>query len=197
MKLVDVAKVRSGLVLGRKQSKVETEYRYPLLNLRAIGENGEIDLQQIEYLYTIEVLNPEYLTHIGDVVVRLTPPYSAALIDEETQGLIIPSSFVVIRTEVDWLMPEYLFWLLNTKDVRKQTADSSTNNMYGGVKPSYYQGLDIPKVSVADQRKIVHLNALAHKEYQLINRLAKAKEEYYTALMDQLQNDMNRSYQHD
>ena len=197
MKLSDVANVRSGLVLGRKQSNVPTEYRYPLLNLRAIREDGELDLEQIETLYTAEALNPEYLTHKGDIVVRMTPPFSATLIEEETEGMVIPSSFIIVRVFAEWMMPEYIFWLLNTKQLRNEAAGNSTNNVFGGTKPSYYRDLHIPKTSPADQMKIVKLNELARKECHLMHRLAEEKNRYYTALMNQMQNDMNRSNQHD
>ena len=42
--------------------------------------------------------SPEYLTHTGDVVIRLTAPYTAVLITEQLEGYVIPSSFVVVRT---------------------------------------------------------------------------------------------------
>ena len=47
MKLGDMALVRSGLVLGRKQAREKTECRYPLLNLKSIHPSGYIDTTPI------------------------------------------------------------------------------------------------------------------------------------------------------
>lgn len=115
MKLRDLASVRSGLVLSRKQSKERTSDRYPLLNLRCIRQEGSVDLGEADVYEAKEPLKDEYLTQSGDIIVRLTAPYTAVLIDETTTGMVISSNFVVIRTESGLLLPEYLFWLLTPK----------------------------------------------------------------------------------
>ena len=48
MKLQDLASVRSGLVLSRKQAKEPSEYRYPLINLRCIQQEGTIQLKEAD-----------------------------------------------------------------------------------------------------------------------------------------------------
>ena len=83
MRLGTVAQVRSGLVLARKQARSRTEYRYPLLNLKCIHPSGYIDTSLCEVFDSVEHLNPEYITHKGDIVIRLTIPYTAVLITDE------------------------------------------------------------------------------------------------------------------
>ena len=116
MKLRDLASVRSGLVLSRKQSKEPTNDRYPLINLRCIQQEGIIDLTRQTSTRQKSRLKDEYLSQRGDIVVRLTAPGTAVLIDDTTAGMVISSNFVVIRTEDGLLLPEYLFWLLNTQN---------------------------------------------------------------------------------
>ena len=117
MKIGALADVRSGLVLSRKQSKEPTDYRYSLINLRCIQPEGIIDLNESDIYEAKEPLKEEYLSQRGDIVVRLTAPYTAVLIDDTTSGMVISSNFVVIRIEDKQLLPEYLFWLLNTQKV--------------------------------------------------------------------------------
>ena len=143
MKLGEMAYVRSGLVLGRKQARGKTEYRYPLLNLRSIHPSGYIDAELCEVFDSIEPLNPDYLTHRGDVVVRLTIPYTAVLISEEFEGYVIPSSFVVIRVNSGCLLPNYLYWLLNTQKTRNQIYEGAVSNMLGAVKPRYFAEFEV------------------------------------------------------
>ena len=109
MKLQDLASVRSGLVLSRKQAKEPSEYRYPLINLRCIQQEGTIQLKEADIYEAKEPLKGEYLSQSGDISVRLTAPYTAVLIDETTSGMVISSNFVVIRVENKSLLPEYLF----------------------------------------------------------------------------------------
>ena len=110
MKLQDLASVRSGLVLSRKQAKESSEYRYPLINLRCIQQEGTIQLKEADIYEAKEPLKEEYLSQSGDIIVRLTAPYTAVLIDETTSGMVVSSNFVVIRVEDKSLLPEYLFW---------------------------------------------------------------------------------------
>ena len=190
VRLGEVAVVRSGLVLGRKQTKQETEFKYKLLNLRSIQGNGEIDLNQIESIHMVEVLNPVYLTHAGDLVIRLTPPYVAVLIDEITEGLIIPSSFAVIRTNDRVVLPEYLFWLLNTQEVQQRIYDNTTNSIYAAVKPSYFSEFEFDLLPIEQQCLIVELNTLARKETRLLRELADQKDRYYSCLIGKVQNEL-------
>ena len=77
MKLRDLAIVRSGLVLSRKQSKEQTNYQYPLLNLRCIQPEGTVNLNEADIYMATEPLKEEYLSQKNDIIIRLTAPYTA------------------------------------------------------------------------------------------------------------------------
>lgn len=184
MKLCDVASVRSGLVLARKQAKEPTTYQYPLLNMRAVRSEGDIDLDQLDVYHAVEFLKPEYLSRNGDIIVRLTAPYTAILIDESTSGLVISSNFVVIRMEHQQLLPEYLYWLLNTHRVKQQFYENTTSNMLGAIKAKFLAEFELELLPVEEQRKIAQLHLLAKRESRLLRQLAEEKDKYYTGLLD-------------
>ena len=103
--------------------------QYRLLNLKAINNKGFIEDFLLDDFETIEEIKPVYITQLRDIVVRLTFPFTAVLIDEMHTGLIIPSHFVVIRTDTKKIIPEYLFWLLNTEKVRQQLQQNVNSTM--------------------------------------------------------------------
>ena len=185
MKLKDLANVRSGLVLSRKQSKELTDYQYSLINLRCIQPEGEIDLDESDIYRAKEPLKKEYLSQCGDIVVRLTAPYTAVLIDETTSGMVVSSNFVVIRVEDKHLLPEYLFWLLNTEKIKRKIYENATSNMLGAVNAKFLADFELTLLSVEDQRKIAHINLLAKREYQLLKMLADKKEKYYAGVLNE------------
>ena len=125
MRLGEVASIRSGLVLSRKLAKEPTEYRYRLLNLRSIHPKGYVELDQLDVYDAKEPLGAEYLTRPGDIIVRLSAPYTAVLIDRSSENLVVSSNFVLIRTEQNALLPEYLHWLLNTEKVNRRIYEIS------------------------------------------------------------------------
>ena len=192
MKLKEIANIRSGLVLARKQSREPSKFQYPLLNLRSIKPDGQIDMEQIDTFNAVEILNTEYLTHRGDIVVRLSVPYTAVLIDASTERLVIPSSFVIIRANRREILPEYLYWLLNTPKVRQLIYENTTGNMLGSIKPSYFSDFDITPLSIEHQAAVAELNRLAQKETQLLVQLAAEKEKYYARAIDRFQKQLRK-----
>ena len=192
IRLGDIAVVRSGLVLSRKQARDSSAIRYPLLNLRSINAGGYIDVKQMDVFDATEHLSTEYLSQIDDVIVRMSMPYTAVLIDETMAGIVISSNFVIIRCDSQIILPTYLFWLINRPVVKHAIYESTSGNMLGAVKAKYFSDfmVDLPSISV--QRRIAAMNALAIKETQLLHRLASEKERYYNQLIDKIYKETKR-----
>lgn len=192
MKLSNAASVRSGLVLSRKQSREPTGIRYPLLNLRSINPAGYINEEEVDVFDATEQLSPEYLSQIGDVVIRLSAPYTAVLIDKSTAGMVISSNFVIIRTDRSILLPEYLFWLINTPNVKRSIYENSSSNMLGAIKAKFLSDFEIDLPPVLSQQRIAGMNELAMRETKLLHRLAEEKSRYYSMIIDNTDKEMKR-----
>ena len=192
MKLGNIATVRSGLVLSRKQAREPSDIRYPLLNLRSINPGGYIEADQLDVFVAAEYLSPEYLSQIGDVIVRLTAPYTAILVDKVTAGMVISSNFVIIRADRRELLPEYLFWLINTPKIKRSIYENTSSNMLGAIKAKYFSDFEVPSLPIAKQQQIAVMNELALKETKLLRQLADEKECYYSLLIDRAYKEMKR-----
>ena len=190
MTLGNIAFVRSGLVLSRKLSRKRSPYCYPLLNLRAIHPDGYILSDDLEVFHAIEPLSREYLTQQGDIIIRLSIPYTAILIDSDVEGIVVSSNFAIIRSNRNYLLPEYLLWLLNTPDIKKRIYESSSSNMLSAVRPTFFADLEVLPLPLVDQEIISQLNLLAKQESRLLKKLAEEKEKYYAAVIDHIQKSM-------
>lgn len=188
MKLGIIATVRSGLVLSRKQARELSDIRYPLLNLRSINPGGYIEADQLDIFDAAEYLSPEYLSQI----VRLTAPYTAILIDRVTAGMVISSYFVIIRADRRELLPEYLFWLINTPKVKRSIYENTSSNMLGAINAKYFSDFEFPFLPIAKQQQIAAINELALKETKLFRKLADEKERYYCLLIDRTYQEMKK-----
>ena len=197
MHLKSIAVVRSGLVLSRKQAKQSTRYRYQSINLRSINENEYIDINELDVYYAVEPLNPDYLTRKGDILVRLSSPYTAVLIDTSTEGLIFSSNFAVIRADTKKILPEYLFWLINNEKIKKDILKNSAGNMLAAIRPNYFSELERELLPLEAQRQIGSMYILAKHEIQLLQDLSKAKEKYYKITIDEIQKRMRKDNNHD
>lgn len=192
MKLQDLASVRSGLVLSRKQAKEPVGYPYRSINLRAIQPDASINLSEVDVYQAKEPLKPEYLSQIGDIIVRLTAPYTAVLVDETTEGMVISSNFVVIRIESEKLLPEYLFWLLNTQSVKRDIYENATSNMLGAVNAKFLAEIEIALLPIEEQHKLAQLYLTSRREIRLLRELAEEKERYYAKFLDQTYKKVKR-----
>ena len=189
MRLGDVATVRCGLVLSRKQSPTPTNARYRLLNLRSINADGCVEMAMLDEYYAVESLSSEYLSQVGDVIVRLTAPYTAILIDEKTAGMVVSSNFVIIRPNPRQLISGYLAWLLNTCTAKRVIFENTSSNMLGAINPKYFACMEVALPSIDRQSAIADLNALALKEGRLLRRLADEKKRYCDLIINTLQTD--------
>ena len=189
MRLGDVATVRCGLVLSRKQSPTPTDARYRLLNLRSINADGCVEMAMLDEYYAVESLSSEYLSQVGDVIVRLTAPYTAILVDDEIAGMVVSSNFVIIRPNPRQLIAGYLAWLLNTRKAKRVIFENTSSNMLGAINPKYFACMEVALLSIDRQSAIADLNALALKEGRLLRRLADEKKRYCDFIMNTLQTD--------
>ena len=152
--LGDVAEVRSGLVLARKQALGISAFAYKLLTLRSIHLNGYVDVKQLDVFHAAENLQLCYLSQVGDVIIRLSAPYTAVFVDESTAGMVVSSNFVIIRADRNELLPEYLFWLLNTPKVKRSIYENATSNMLVPSRPNIFPALNCPCCRLPSNSKL-------------------------------------------
>lgn len=176
VKLSDWAEIRSGLVLARKQSTSPTQNNYKLLTLKSINPKGYIEEDLLDDYFAIERLNENYISQMGDIVVRTSSPYTAVLIDKETQGIVVSSYFTIIRSNKNRLKPEYLYWLLNNEETFKTIQKNNFGNILGSIRPQFFSDLEVLLLPLNEQEKISELNLLFKKEQQLLIALKEQKE---------------------
>lgn len=186
-KLGNLANIRSGLVLSRKEAHAPSgnRIRYELLNLRSVNPAGYVDLTQTDIFESGEKLSSEYLTRKGDVIIRISEPYTAVYIDERNEGMVISSYFVIIRCDVNRILPEFLYWLLNTEKEKRKIYKNAGNNMLGSVNAKYFAQLKVNVPDIAGQQRIADMYSTAVTEVKLLRRLAEKKERLYGHLIQE------------
>lgn len=184
MQLNRIADVRSGLVITRKQAPKPEEAvcSYQLLNLKAVTDSG-IDRAALLPFHATEQLADRYLTHSGDIIVRISEPYTAVCITEDTAGLLVPSHFVIVRTEPEKALPEYVAWYLNRDRIRKKFRLSCAGVLLQ-IKPSTVAETDIRLPDLDKQQQIVKLNRLAQAELALLEKQLDLKRLKYKKLIE-------------
>lgn len=194
MKLKDICSLNAGLVRIRKKYSEKDKIHkvkkisYKLLNLNAVDELGIIDKSKLEVFHSNELLDEQYLTSQGDILVRLNYPYTSTMITEENIGLVIPSYFIILRLENTRFTSEYVSWYLNTDRIKKELMKNQSGTLIPSINQKNLGDLDIEERSREDQENISHLFQLVIRERQLIKQLAEEKENYYRGITESILN---------
>lgn len=192
LKLAEVAKLRTGLVLNRKIAtfKDEINVTYRQLTLKSINENGTINLECLENFVSKENLKREYFTEIGDIIVRLSHPYTAVVIDDRTKDILVPSHFAIIRCDETKINPDYLQWILNCEKTKNKISVSTSRSALGTIRPSFYLDFEIKVIPMESQKAIAKINYLWQNEVKLLDQLKEEKDKYYKAITNKIQKEM-------
>lgn len=196
MTIGEIAVVRTGLVTARKKKDASSlrTYEYRLLNLKCIANEGYIEKAYIESYELSEELKGDYLTRMGDILVRLSTPYTAVLIDQpDLCGIVVPSHFAIIRVDTRYASPEYIFWSLR-RDKNRITMmqNSSGSTAFGTISSGLIASLPIKLLTLHEQQIIGDLLRLSEREQELLNKLAEEKKTYSTLLLNQIYDNMKR-----
>lgn len=182
MKLKDCVNIRTGLILSRKLSEEEFNYEYKSINLASVN-GGVINRETLDIFRTKEELKEDYLTKEDDIIVRLTRPYTAVLIKKEDENIVISSNFLKLTCDKEKVLPEYLYWLLNTEKIKHKIFQNSVSNVLDAITANTYGNLLLNLVPIDKQRIISNLYLLTIKENELISRLQEEKQKLNNAII--------------
>lgn len=188
MRLGEVAEIRTGLVLSRKKAEVEFEATavYKLFSLNNISEDGMIVSHSFDEFVSNDKLDDHYFTEEGDVLMRLSHPYTAVYIDKEHRGLLVPSYFVIIKVNSSKILPQYLAWYLNSVNVKKQLGQAQAGSRIPSTNQKAIKNISILQPQISKQKALIELNQLHQKEKALYKRLLEEKELYFQGITQQI-----------
>lgn len=179
MKIREIAEIRTGMVVTRvckDGQNVECRDLFRLINLKSISKDGVIINENIESVELPIFRKQEYFANEGDIIVRLSAPYSASMIGENEVGCLIPSHFAIIRPDSTKIFPPYLLWYLNSDYVKKKVLQSTSNSTaFGTISSGFFADLQIKEISMDKQQLIGNYALLYAKEKVLTEELLKKK----------------------
>lgn len=196
MFLSDVSTVRTGLVTARKQAKGPEKglfQEYRLLSLRCIKEPGVLDVGQAEPYMSRELLKSDFLTKRDDILVRLSAPYTAALVDDASADYVVPSHFAIIRVDKSKVDPAYVLWILRQQSTLKQIYQNVSGTVaFGTISSNFFNDLKIDTIPLEKQRLIGAILKLSEREQALLSELAKVKAEQAQIALQTAYKNLNK-----
>lgn len=187
MELGKISNIQTGLMLARKRatSVNHRPEKYKLLTLKSLENTGRLNLSQLDIFFSEDSIEGRYFTKKGDIIVRLTTPYTSIVISNE-EGILISSNFAIIRLKDSAFIPEYISLYLNSKEVKKEFSKSSISKTIPLIKISHLREIIVSPKSLEIQEKIIRFNMLQQKEKILLEKLSDEKEKFTNSILNKL-----------
>ena len=172
MRIQDIATLKTGAVLSRLHKAETGGNLYRVLSLRNIDDDvGAIEARSCIPMRFTEKITDEFLTQKGDILLRLSAPYTVIYVEDDSDiGLLIPSHFAIIHAVgVD---AKYLYAMLDSDEIRKQLfIEGSVSTALATISIKSISECKIPRISVQKQELIGKYHLEAKKELRLLRRL--------------------------
>ena len=126
------------------------------------------------------------LTHEGDIVVKLSAPYNAVIIDKEHEGMLV-SSFCSIIRNVNEIDKRYLVAFLNSDVAQTQLKNSVVGTVMSILSNGKLGDLLIPVPAREKQEEIGSYFEKTVKNRILLAKIIKLEEQKLAALIANLE----------
>lgn len=189
MLLGNFSSIATGLVLSRKKYKKTDNasdiIEYKVLTLKSFEDDGYIDTKALDFFESTEKLNEQYLTKDGDIVIRLTTPFTAVSIHKKHEGFVISSNFAIIRlkTNTNKFIAGYVSLFLNSEELKKQFNRSSRGTAIPVIKVTDLKDIDIKEIPLDLQNKLFQINKIFSKEKFLLKKMIVEKNELKKSIL--------------
>jgi len=188
VKLGDISSITTGQVIKRKEARPGDvdAIQYRILTLKSFDEDGFLVKEELDSFKASEEIESKYITSKGDIVVRLSMPFTSITIDEESEGILIPSLFVAIRVNCNDILPSYLSLYLNSNKMKKQYIKEARGSAIQILKTSAFKEFEIMIPDMSIQEQAVTLNELMMREKRLLQLLIKENNKRNQIILEKM-----------
>lgn len=188
VKLGDISSITTGQVIKRKEARPGDmdAIQYRILTLKSFDEDGFLVKEELDSFKASEEIESKYITSKGDIVVRLSMPFTSITIDEESEGILIPSLFVAIRVNCKDILPSYLSLYLNSNKMKKQYIKEARGSAIQILKTSAFKEFEIMIPDMSTQEQSVTLNEVMMREKRLLQLLIKENNKRNQIILEKM-----------
>ena len=157
---------------------------------KSITSDGALDINEMPEEEVVVNLDKKRMTEVGDLVIKLSTPYGAGIVDEDTAGCIVPSFCAIIKSSGE-LDSKYLLAFLNSDLCKEQISSQVSRAAMTVISVGKVKNLLIPVPDDTKQAEIGNNFVETKKKLQIMRRIAALEEEKNNIIFEELANDKN------
>ncbi|MCQ2248160.1 MAG: restriction endonuclease subunit S [Treponema sp.] len=173
--LKEIADIRTGYSF---RTKIQPDFTGNTLvvQLKELSEKNIIDVSTAVKIDMSDI-SENYLLQKGDLVFRSRGMDStAAIMNMDADNVILSAPFQRIRISRPLeIIPEYLLWYINSKEAQTYFTANKTGTSVSMISTAVLADLPVVVPPLETQKKIIEINTLALKEFELQEELIKKK----------------------
>ncbi len=180
-----------GQIISRVSAKGKEDSEKQLIKVvvpKAITSTGGIDIDEMPEEEVIKELDQKKVTEEGDIVVKLSTPYGAGIVDDKSVGCLVPSFCALIK-DTGKLDKNFLLAFLNSDYCKDQIKAQVTGATMTVVSVGKIKQLDIPIPKIEDQIKIGQGFVETKRKIQILQRIVLLEEERNSIIFEELANN--------
>jgi restriction endonuclease S subunit len=187
MKLQELASITRGYYFRRKMEN-EDDGNFSVLRLRDISKENTIDISNlIKVKLQPENSKQKQLLEKGDILIRsIGFNNSAILIEEDFEKTIIGDHIFKIKTIENSILPEYLCWFLNNREIQSVLKNTKLESALPRLSIKIVNNLEIKIPPIEIQKKIIELNRLSKKDMSLQKQISEKRKLYLEEILIRL-----------
>lgn len=149
-------------------------------------DKGLIEDDDVVYNNYRTQLDEKRMTKEGDIVIKLSAPYGAALVDKEHENMFV-SSFCSIIRDVEGINKEYLVAFLNSDNCKRQLESSTAGSLLGVLSTGKIMDLVIPVPNETKQSEMGSFFSKTIKNRVLLEKIIKLEDEKLSSLIAEVE----------
>lgn len=171
----DIAQIQMGFQI-RRQEDNGADGRYPIIQIKDIGEDNRVDLENLD---TVATKGPveRYRVNRGDVLFQTRGRRFAAIpIVDDLHDTLATYVFFIIQPDPDMIRSEYLAWYINQAPAQTYLEKTAVGTVHRMVKKKGLEELEVDLPPLKTQETIVRLENLRQQEEATMKRIADLRK---------------------
>lgn len=138
---------------------------------KSINPDGTIDVSVMPEEELKVEADGKKVTEVGDIVMKLSPPYDAGLVTEESKGCLVPSFCAIIKpaSNVD---VHYLLAFMNSALCKNQLQSQVSGSVMTVLSVGKVKNVSMPVPSIEEQQKIGQRYMETQRKLSIIRKIS-------------------------
>lgn len=171
--------------IAAKNSDNESVQKVKVVIPKAISSNGTIETSLLAEEAIIALPDEKKITKTGDIVIKLSTPYDAAMVDESTAGCIVPSFCAIIR-ESGELDKGYLLSFLNSEYCKDQLRQQVAGAVMSILSVGKVGNAIIPVPDMGTQKRIATEYVETQRKLRIINQIIALEKKRNDVIFEEM-----------